>query len=292
VGACLDGAHEKGASRSDAAWRWTLAALQQAPPRALMLVTSDALAAGTLYARALGDRPDVLALARQHLWDSRYVAAQLGRRGETGSHERVLRAASLRAAVLWEPEPDGGAPPQGTVAQPAAPLHRLAAAGAATVPGPAAPLSPRQVAAAVIGILGDVGHDGEARRTAANAFDGLARHALQTGDRDSAEALWRAAAGAAPDHTPSLVNVGVARSLAGDLRGALEWNERALALAPDRVPALLNSGRYRRALGDTAGARARYRRVLALDPRNGAARKALEDLLGERSAVDPVRDRP
>jgi hypothetical protein len=127
---------------------WSVVALRDAPPRALLFVRSKDLVAGTQYLGAVsGLRPDVTVLVRPHLWDATYLARAVARGGGWALDERevarwaalseaerihrerellgrlILRHQSLRP-VLWEPGED--TPPAGTgVLVPGVPLFRL-----------------------------------------------------------------------------------------------------------------------------------------------------------------------
>lgn len=136
-------------ARGHEAAAWSTAALRDVPARALLLVHSEDLAAGTLYLGAVwGLRPDVTVLVRQDLSNAAYLARAVARGGGWALDEReiarwtalsvperlhrerellgrlVLRHQSTRP-VLWEPGDD--APPAGSgVLVPGVPLYRVA----------------------------------------------------------------------------------------------------------------------------------------------------------------------
>jgi len=241
--------------------RFAEAALDGAPPRAVLLTRSDSLASGVLFLQvAEGARPDVAALVRQRLGDRERTAALLG---APSSLEQVLAGAR---PVVWEPGDD-----------PVPPGHRLRA-------GPVAALLDRdgaddvERAASVVAAIFADARDPVGLRTLAQCLTALGRLAYQRGDLARALTLFDRALAARPAHAEALVNRGVVLSRMGRLAEAAEVTERALAVEPNRVRALLNAARYRIALGQVDRARAHLRRALAVDPQNAEAAAALRAL--------------
>lgn len=229
------------------AGRWVDAALAQAPPRALVLVESDDLAAGTTYEQYVaGARPDVTVLVRQHLWDTAEVTARVRRAGgEVHATPRLRRLVEdeLRArAVLWEP---GVEPPPAPIV-PDVPLDRVTAA-----PEPLPP--PRPLAARVATLLRP-GRDPTVRQLEGHALGDLGRAYLLGNDGEAAAALYAAALAVHPGDAVAATDLAVVRARAGDLQGALALVDGVLARDPDRLVARINAGRYRLRLGDVDGA--------------------------------------
>ena len=103
---------------------WTRAALDEAPPRARVLVESDDLAAGSTYEQYVaGARPDVAVLVRQQSWDK-------ARGGARACAAPTLASSTSARRCLWEP----GSDPLPSPITPDVPLYRArrraAAAGA------------------------------------------------------------------------------------------------------------------------------------------------------------------
>jgi tetratricopeptide (TPR) repeat protein len=241
--------------------RFAEAALDGAPPRAVLLTRSDSLSAGVLFLQvAEGARPDLAALVRQRLADRERTAAVLG---APATLAEILAGAR---PVLWEPGDD-----------PLPTGHRLRA-------GPVAALLDRDVAgdieraAAEVASIFAGAEDPVGRRTQAQALTALGRLAYQRGDVAGALRLFDRALAASRDHAEALVNRGVALSRLGRLAEAAEVTERALSSEPNRVRALLNAARYRLALGQKDRALGHLRRVVALDPTNPEAASALRAL--------------
>ena len=286
----------------DEAATWTTAALRDAPSRALVLLQSDDLASGALYASgACGLRPDLTILVRQELWDAPYLERAVTRGGRQATtapvlaawrarpeSERVRRSQSfLRAlldenlalgrAVLWEAGDDR--PPVGRLV-PGVPLAHLASSRA---PLP----SPRPLVKEIDELLGRA-RDPLAVRLAASALDHLADAWLADGDADAGAALYRSALVVQPEDAVAATNLAVLRAGDGHINEALALVERVLAREPGRVVARENAGRYRLALGDLEGARRDFERARKESPRSpsplvGLARVA--ERQGDRDAA-------
>jgi tetratricopeptide (TPR) repeat protein len=289
------------AALADGAWKhplgpepaaWTGAALAQAPPRALVLTTSDDLSAGVLYEQVVaGARPDVTALVRQQLWDGALVAQRTRAAGgevhdpAAGRSERariahedelaralIAHELPLRA-ILWEPAHD--AAPPGTALEPGVPLDRV-------VRAPPAPLPPwRPLAEDAVRTLAPA-RDPSVWRLASSALDGLGRVYFERGAAADAEALFAAALRARPDDAAAATNLAVARARRGDFAGARELVERVVAREPGRVVARVNAGRYALALGDVAAAEAHFAAAHRRAPRDPAPLVGLEQVARAR----------
>lgn len=279
------------------------AALAEAGPRALLLVTSDDLAAGIGYAQAVeGARPDVTALVRQQLWDAALVEARARRAGGAvdvgfrgrrwsswsepdrirleGEYARALVARALaQGELLWELGPDAPPVPPSHI-ELGLPLSRLRSA--AVEPIAAAALVARADA------LLAPGDDPLVRRLGAIWLSNAGRLALQRERPDDARALFERALMWRPGDGAASTNLGVLRARAGDFAGAATLVEEALAREPGRIVARVNAGRYRLALGDAAAAERHFRAARARAPSDaapvvGLARVALAR--GDRAAA-------
>jgi hypothetical protein len=172
-------------------------ALAAAPPRALLLVRSDSLAAGLMYLTVVeGARPDVAWLVRQLLPDWPHTDAALARAGvsQTIDRERPLASLlSLGRPVGWELEDD--APPRGLTVSADVPV-----AGLVTGAPPAGDIA-RAAARLEAFYAGDGGDDRIALRLAA---DRPRRGALTHGRSGRRRRRHRAGAGAVaqPGHRP------------------------------------------------------------------------------------------
>lgn len=264
---------------------WTSAALRDAPERALALVQSDDVAAGTLYAQAVwGLRPDVTILVRQHLFDADYLADRLARSHSDvvdtrtladwrtlGETERLRRQPRLlrsliernlgRRPILWEPGDDS--PPRGWLSLDV-PLARLEQA-----PPPTPRPSVRLVIDRLERLLGHV-QDEPARRLETTALTQVASRYIEGGDRVSAGILYGLALALRPDDAVAMLGLGVVRASRGEFAVAARLAERVIALEPNRAVARLNAGRYRLALGDLAAAEAHFLAAAQLRPRQAA----------------------
>lgn len=277
---------------SGLALRWSRGALDQLPPRGLLLPRSDDLSATLLYEQAVaGDRPDVTVLVRQLAWDGAYLRRMAGRGdrrwlppGEAAAFaalpeaERVLRAPALLdalvavapARVAWEPGPEDRAPAAQRLGVPLFPLE----------PGPPGPpaadlaAGPAPQLARLAALLeGEAGlpADPIARTLGGRAALRLAEVYLPLPDGRTAAALLELALRLDPTLTAAEIAAGVLRARQGDLRGALAAMERVLARDPDQATAHLNAARYRLRLGDRDGARRHAQEVLRLRPGHAAA---------------------
>ncbi len=238
-------------------------AIGAAPPRAVILCESDELCGGSLYARLCeGERPDVVVMPRQHLWDRttwRRLRVALGRaapdRSQPRTADEALRVRRLRAVlnvfgprVRWE---------QGDRAD-----ERLAAISLAPSESPALAtpvLAPSSAPTDPIEALPDVSRwiaaresDGVlSRRIAATLFFSAGMRAAPR-SLSSAAAFWQQSLARDPDHTASLTNLAVARADAGRVREAIALTERALVVDPTRAVAWQNLVRFCSSAGDAA----------------------------------------
>lgn len=115
---------------------------------------------------------------------------------------------------------------------------------------------------------------------AAQRFErALAEH--QAGRLESAQAAYRDALAADPDHVDALHFIGVVASQRGEYSQAVDWISRSLARRERNPYAYLNLGKAYRALGQSARAVACYRRAIEIEPRNFEALLLLGRALGE-----------
>ena len=108
------------------------------------------------------------------------------------------------------------------------------------------------------------------------------------GDAARAEALYREAIAAAPDHARGHLNLGIALAARGDLDGAAASYERVLAIDPAHAFGHYNFARLVLLRGDVAGAEALVNAALAARPEFPQAlmlRSNLLDAQGRRDAA-------
>jgi tetratricopeptide (TPR) repeat protein len=246
---------------------WTRAALDL-PPRALLLATSDDLAAGALYEQVVaGARPDVTVLVRQQLADRGELERRLRRAGDEVAPPdprrdplAALLAAELpRRTVAWEVGPDG--PPFGalTPGVPVALLRRE----------PTAPPPPRPLVARVEQLLSPR-RDPLARRLASSALAALGRTYLVGGALAPAVALLQTAVAVDAAASGAAIDLGVALARGGDFAGARRVVEALLSRAPLHQIARVNAGRYALTLGDLDGAARHFEEAARRDPNDPA----------------------
>jgi 4-amino-4-deoxy-L-arabinose transferase-like glycosyltransferase len=276
----LDSLPEKTRGAGYGAAGWVDAALDQAPPRAVVFTGSDDLSAGWAYARLVeGARPDVLSLVRQHLWVTHYTArwiradrdgdlpgrrvAEYGQRPRRARHRSRLNLLALlvdnvagRRPILWEPGDGADLSALRRPLTPDVPLFRVhTARGRAPSPAPAA------LVARLRRILPDPGH--RASQVRARQLNALGMQALRMGSGaavlDTARRFFALALEQWPASVAARVNGGVVLARAADgeraagrervamrlLFRAARVTEKALALEPNRYTALLNAGRFR-----------------------------------------------
>ncbi len=226
---------------------WADAALDEAPPRALVLLQSDDLAAGSSYEQNVaGARPDVTVLVRQTVWDQPETAARLHRGGDELHADPRLRhlidEALPTRAILWE----AGQDPAPLPLLPDVPLYRLR-------PSPPSLPSARPLAERIEQLL-QPARDPTARRLLSSQLSNLGRLFLQRGDIVRAAALFEAARAVRPGDAVAAIDLAVVRARQGDVQGALVLVDEVLEREPERLTARLNAGRYRLRLGDFDGA--------------------------------------
>ncbi len=276
----LDGLTEKTRGAGYGAAGWVDAALDQAPPRAVVFTGSDDLSAGWTYARLVeGARPDVLSLVRQHLWVTHYLArwvradrddglerervARYGQRPRPARHRGRLNLLALlvenmagRRPILWEP---GDGADLSALRRPLiadVPLFRVHSAG-----GRPPTVAPAALVARLRRILPEPGH--RASQVRARHLNALGMQVLRSrrGEAvlDTARRLFGQALKEWPASVAARVNGGVVLARTADreraagrervalrlLFRAARVTEKALALEPNRYTALLNAGRFR-----------------------------------------------
>lgn len=232
-------------------------AIGAAPPRAVILCESDELCGGSLFARVCeGERPDVVVLPRQHLWDRttwRRLSVALGHapreRYAPRSADEALRVRRLRSIVSvfgervrWE---------QGERAD----EQRAAVSVRASESPVLARVVPRTSSDTVaIEPLDEVSRWLAARESPGVLARKLSANVLfsagmRAAGRDLASGgpFFEAALGRDAGHVASLTNLAVVRAGEGRLAEAIELTERALAIDPSREVARANLARYRAA---------------------------------------------
>lgn len=287
------------------------------PARSAVLCSSDNLCAGMLWAQYVeGDRPDVLALPRQHLWDRATLEARLRRHAPelldaSGPGLDLRRGLALllpARPVFWERGGDTqelralGAPVALSLAAPP-PLQRLG-------PAPSAP-PPLEAAAALRAALrrwsgAERPRDEVGRSVAAAAFGALATAAAEQGDDAAARRLLEDSLAVEPTAS-TLLNLSALEVRRGRPAEAWPWIARALETEPGSVRALTAAGRLRLSQGDDAAARPYFERAARLCPascgapleglgilaaragRHGEARRLLEEALRREPALEDAR---
>lgn len=286
----LDSLAEKTRGAGYGAAGWVDAALDQAPPRAVVFTVSDDLSAGWSYARLVeGARPDVLSLVRQHLWVAHYTTrwiradrdealprqrvAEYGQRPRRARQRSRLNLLALlvdnvarRRPLLWEPGDGADLSALRRPLTPDVPLFRVHTAG-----GRPPTVAPAALVARLRRILPEPGH--RAAQVRSRQLNALGMQYLRAGRGaavlETARRLFALALEAWPASVAARVNGGVvlARTadrelVAGRQEAALRLlgraalvTEKALAREPNRYTALLNAGRFRLRLAQELGAR-------------------------------------
>jgi len=257
------GATDKLAARqSDAARAWAEAALAATPPRGVAFLREDSTISALFWLTMVEPlRPDVAALARQHLWDVERTAAVLGSKvapGERAAIERRLLEGDR--PVVWEIGNDASMPVAPGV--PVGYVGRLQASGAKApiadvekifAPPAAGDGLARQTIARAFHNAGVMrARAGDLRRGAelvekSIAIDPLpmahlnaARYRLALGDEDAARAHAVAAVRAQPDRASVWSLIGTLDARAGRCAEAARHLDRALELDPNDPDARIN----------------------------------------------------
>jgi tetratricopeptide (TPR) repeat protein len=219
---------ERAPSRSDAPRAWSEAALQTAPPGAILAVESDSLAAGLFWLSIVERaRPDVAVLVQQHLRDSERVAAVLSRaRVGSALDGRTRTLVELGRPVRWET----GVlpPPRGTMLTADLPVATLSPTGEAA---PGRPLTE------TVGLLERI----------------FSEDAIED---DNAQRLA----------TRTWINIGVLLAARNQMDAAVRATERALTVTPAHPTAHLNAARFLLALDRDATAAEHARAAVRLRP--------------------------
>ncbi len=254
------------AADGDAPRAWSEAALAAAPPRSLVLVQSDDVAAGTMFlTTAEAARPDVAVLVRQHLWDVRRNRTILSRAGIGDvDAQRVLGSVrGAERAVLWEYGVDSW------------PERLRFHAGTAVGRIAPEPSVGGDVRAALEGMdrvfAGEDAGDRNARRVHAHAVVGVGRVLYDRGRLDAAAALFEAATVINPRHVAAWVNWAVVQDRQDRHRTGATTSERALGIDPYHITARVNAARFRMNAGDDEMASFHIEFALELAPGNAAA---------------------
>lgn len=278
----LDGLEEKTRGAGYGAAGWVDAALDQAPPRAVVFTGSDDLSAGWSYARLVeGARPDVLSLVRQHLWVTHYTTrwiradgdealprqrvAEFGKRAQSARQRSRLNLLALlvdnvarRRPVLWEPGDGADLSALRRPLMPDVPLFRVHAD-----PGQPPHVSPLGLVARLRRVLPEAEPGHRAAQVRSRQLNAFGMQYLRAGRGatvlETARKLFALALKAWPASVAARVNGGVVLARAADrelaagrrakglrlLAKAARVTEKALAREPNRYTALLNAGRFR-----------------------------------------------
>lgn len=275
---------------------WAEAILEQAPPRAAILVTNDSTAASLLYATTImGARPDAVVLVRQLMADG-VRTESLWSAAHPGQPVPTTLPALLAAvpAALWEP--GGDRAPRAQVLVPAAPLFEVRAAGDRQDP----PLPRIELALGRLRRIfaGTDSGDALARHFQAQALTQLVSQPL--GARPSkpllaaADRVLDAALRIDPELAKAWINRGTVASMRGDLEAAVTYTERAVQLAPNHGVARTNLARFYLALKKPAPADRHARRAMRLLPDNASAwavAAAAARALGQEKRARQLADR-
>jgi hypothetical protein len=265
------------------------AVLDQVGPRGGVLAQSDDLNAGLEWARATSERPDVIGLPVQHLWDRTFVDAVFARAGaapppETAPAAQVIARLVSRGPVLWEDGEDR--PPVGYELVADAPLLRVVRAGTGT----------KVALAALLGRLGracsNVDGDLIGLRVCSSLAVGAASPLIRGPAANPAAAteLLRGALAWRPNNAAALNNLGVATAILGNAAGAASLEDMALALDPDRYSAAVNAGRYHLAAGALPAAQTALERARTLRPQAPAPMALLAVVLWRRGERERARE--
>lgn len=238
-------------------------AIGAAPPRAVILCESDELCGGSLFARVCeGERPDVVVLPRQHLWDRttwRRLSVALGHapreRFAPRSADEALRVRRLRsivgvfgARVRWEQGERLDEQLAGIIVRPSESpvLARVEPRGViATAAGSV--VEPRESVDDVSRWLAPRESRGVLSQRIASTVLFAAGMRAASGDLSSGGAFFEAALARDATHVGALTNLAVVRAGEGRLSEAIALTERALSIDPSRAVARANLARYRAA---------------------------------------------
>jgi len=227
---------------------WTRDALAQLPPGAMLLTQTDDLSAGVTWARVVeGARPDVLTWPGQHL----HKLPPTGRRSEHAAlWDAVARAGSeagrVEAAIAMYDGPvaleNAGSGVFAAVrfAGPFASLP-LAITHAPEPPD----IHAQDIHAQIDRWLPHLPTTEDRRRLALAIAEHTRGHVRRGGDLGVAvSALQSSLADVDPTHVGSMITLGGLFDRMGEVRSAVDWTRRALALDPERQVALLNLALY------------------------------------------------
>jgi len=265
---------------SDGADRLLYAVLAEASPRGAILASSDDVNAGLQFARAIGERPDVIALPQQHLWDRPLVEQVFAHANAGAPPKEIVRALVQRGDTLWEDGPD--LPPPGLFLVPAAPLPRLTPTPNTRVQPPA------EMIAAARRACDAVDGDPMGLRACSYLFSGLGSVLYRTGDLPHARALLEVAT-KLDGNASALVSLGVVQAAMGQLADAAASEEAALARQRGNYAAAANAARYRLALGEDERARAHFERAAEIDANATLPRAGLAVVAARAHCCDEAR---
>lgn len=279
----------------------TADALATPAPHALLLVSSDSLAAGLTYATVVeAARPDLRWAVRQHLWNEigRRRVASLLPEGQPPSPTALVQAQLGQRQVRWELGGDDEERPWLDRLVPGVPTWRIAATP--TDP-PRPPVDLQALQRKLASWAEDLQTIADGGRQAFVLLLVTAgRYEAAAGRWDQARQAFLAALDLDPASPAVLVDLGAVASHQDRLVEAVRWTELALERQQANPVAQLNLGRYLLALRDRTGAERAFRTALQLTPRSSAALSGLaaavanqgrlgeaETLLEQALAADP-----
>lgn len=242
----------------EAAGVWSRLTLGQAPPGALVLVSSDHLASQGLYLEGVeGFRPDLTILVKQHIPDDAFVRRRYHKEGEPlpeaifevppeALERRVYGLAAMEIArrpVMWELGDGRLDGPVSDRLRPTGALYRLG--------GFRSPASSAEDADWLpSGVSRLAKQRPLAFRSRRVLSDGLRLRGVWHLLRQESDLGARVLEGAVsldPTHAPSLLNLAAARFRQGDRPEAIELLERALIADPTYTKARENIQLYKEA---------------------------------------------
>ncbi len=258
------------------------AALASAAPHALLLVSSDSMAAGLLHSRIVERaRPDLFFGVRQHLWNpaARRSLRALVPPGASATLATLLESQRGRREIRWEH--GGGAEelPLRTHLEPELPLWKLRAT---PLPEPAPPIDAAAALRTLEGWAGGRALTEGGRAAWAGLLNQLGWYATYARDWAGAEAAFSAALAVEPQGNKARNNLGALASRRGDFEAARTFARAAVRQDPAAPLAQRNLGTYALALGSLDEAEAAYHAALALSPNDAAALEGLGLTLANR----------
>jgi hypothetical protein len=259
----VSGVDTRAQEQEDAvASRYGHAALLEPAAGGVAILSSDHLAGQLLYLQGVeGMRPDVVALAVQHLPDRAGVAHRYAATGseapptftataptsQVDAVRALVRGELARTSVSWELGDGRFDPLVASALRPGRILYRLAPSAESA----RAPLGAlRAPGGDLLRRLGPVDNLAlRSRRVLSDASRHRGVWHLLRGEVSPAEACLEEAATLDDTNPRALLNLAAARRRTGDLSGAIELLERTVSLAPGYAKAHSNLATYRAEAG-------------------------------------------